>query len=213
MKNLKIALVSQKFAGSVLKCRQKSVEMIEKVAKDGAKLVILHPKDFNMTLGQAVGLGTAPSKEGPGGKLVLDISGDFTGKKPVESILYFAGFPHEEIPDFLKASSSLLGKDNFDLKASLTPSNLGWRLIDHYEELMREHRMMKSFEFLYHADRILNQIDPEEYQSSSFDHFSAAVEEGRFSLELLRKGTDVDQDILDEQISSIKKTYQALKLK
>ena len=41
MKNLKIALVSQKFAGSVLKCRQKSVEMIEKVAKDGAKLVIL----------------------------------------------------------------------------------------------------------------------------------------------------------------------------
>ena len=41
MKNLKIALVSQKFVGSVLKCRQKSVEMIEKVAKDGAKLVIL----------------------------------------------------------------------------------------------------------------------------------------------------------------------------
>ena len=41
MKNLKIALVSQKFAGDVLKCRQKSVEMIEKVAKDGAKLVIL----------------------------------------------------------------------------------------------------------------------------------------------------------------------------
>ena len=34
MKNLKIALVSQKFAGSILKCRKKSVEMIEKVAKD-----------------------------------------------------------------------------------------------------------------------------------------------------------------------------------
>lgn len=40
-KILKIGLVSQKFAGSKEKCREKSVESIEKVAKNGAKLVIL----------------------------------------------------------------------------------------------------------------------------------------------------------------------------
>jgi hypothetical protein len=182
-------------------------------AKHNAKLVVLHPKDFNRTLGQAVGLGTPLSKEGPGGKLVLEVSGDYTGEQPEESILYFAGFPHQDIPAFLKETSALLGDDNFDLKASLTPSNLGWRLIDHYEELMREHRMMKSFEFLYHADMFLNTMDAEEYETDSYEQFSSAVEEGRVSVELLKKGTDVAQDILDEQVAAINMAYRALKLK
>ena len=56
-------------------------------------------------------------------------------------------------------------------------------------------------------------MDAGEYETDSYEQFSAAVEGGRVSVELLKKGTDVAQDILDEQVAAINMAYRALKLK
>lgn len=171
----------------------------ELAANLGIETVTIQKGNENQTLGYLAGLGGFDKNDD-----------ENTMEAFAHSIIWFVSVKKEDLSSILQDYSTTEGIKPIDLKAVLTEHNINWKISDHYEELKREHKMMNAYTFLFHAQKTLDGLKPEEYEENSFATFKTAVENSISDYQQIQKGVEVDQDILDDHVQTIRNAYKHL---
>lgn len=156
-------------------------------------------EDFGQKLGYLAGLKSYERTEK-----------DYDGEAVKHSIIWFVNVTREELSSILQEYSLDKNTKSIDLKSVLTEYNVNWKLIDHYEELQKEHKMMQSYTFVFHAKSAFKNLDTNDYTKESLHALEEAIVKSDPVITQIQQGIEVNQDILDEHVREIRDAYQSL---
>lgn len=174
---------------------EKGQKVLQALGEIGAPYRHIPLGHLNQTLGFAAGMAGYEKQEPL-----------YDGPAPEGEALIMKGFSQERLNALL---SSLQKRQvgTIARKAVVTEHNRGWKLLDLFGELEREHVLMSAYDTLYKLVQVAKSLDAAAFEAASFEALTQAAKKAE---EVMNLGEEMTLEALQEATAELRRAGSSL---